>query len=307
MNPRRLELMFSALRRDDWRKSQPFSAPLQAAHATLWSEQATESEKVAAIKRWIASHQVCLFAQYAARHDLLDYIVVFEEELVAAPKATFEKAQRGRLAAQKRMYERASMGWLAIVVSRRFAEAAPDSTSRELALALLQGLTGSSSVGSGDEIALSRVYLRDDLTPSSALCWESPVNFFSAQADGRWWRDRTFPGGLAFSVNSVGHSATAALIPPNTEYNWAVKTLERTASCEVSRSDASYSAPYRLDSCLPAEFFEGPEPTTRAMYRLTTEFSQGTRRSGKNSWDAPEERADGRPFRVALSELPFEA
>ena len=31
------------------------------------------------------------------------------------------------------------------------------------------------------------------------------MNFFSSQGDGRWWRDHRFPGGMAFSVNSVGH------------------------------------------------------------------------------------------------------
>jgi hypothetical protein len=33
------------------------------------------------------------------------------------------------------------------------------------------------------------------------------VNFFSAQGDGRWWQDPRFPGGIAYSMNSVGHMA----------------------------------------------------------------------------------------------------
>jgi hypothetical protein len=36
------------------------------------------------------------------------------------------------------------------------------------------------------------------------------VNVFSVQADGRWWHDHRFPGGLAFSMNSVGHFARLA-------------------------------------------------------------------------------------------------
>jgi hypothetical protein len=35
------------------------------------------------------------------------------------------------------------------------------------------------------------------------------VNYFSAQGDGKWWRDHRIPGGMAFSMNSVGHMARA--------------------------------------------------------------------------------------------------
>jgi hypothetical protein len=37
--------------------------------------------------------------------------------------------------------------------------------------------------------------------------WKVGVNFFSAQGDGLWWRDHRFPGGIAYSMNSVGHMA----------------------------------------------------------------------------------------------------
>jgi hypothetical protein len=37
--------------------------------------------------------------------------------------------------------------------------------------------------------------------------WRVGVNYFSAQGDGRWWRDHRFPGGMAYSMNSVGHMA----------------------------------------------------------------------------------------------------
>src|SRR5205823_13856784 len=37
--------------------------------------------------------------------------------------------------------------------------------------------------------------------------WKVGVNYFSAQGDGRWWHDHRIPGGMAFSMNSVGHMA----------------------------------------------------------------------------------------------------
>ena len=37
--------------------------------------------------------------------------------------------------------------------------------------------------------------------------WKVGVNYFSAQGDVRWWRDHRIPGGMAYSMNSVGHMA----------------------------------------------------------------------------------------------------
>lgn len=43
--------------------------------------------------------------------------------------------------------------------------------------------------------------------PHELRSWKVGVNYFSAQGDGRWWHDHRIPGGISFSMNSVGHMA----------------------------------------------------------------------------------------------------
>ena len=40
--------------------------------------------------------------------------------------------------------------------------------------------------------------------------WLCGANYFCTQADKRWWQDHRIPGGMAFSVNSVGHMVKSA-------------------------------------------------------------------------------------------------
>jgi hypothetical protein len=50
--------------------------------------------------------------------------------------------------------------------------------------------------------------------------WFAGVNYFAANADGRWWRDHRIPGGLAFSTNSVGHLVKSGLLRNAKEEFW---------------------------------------------------------------------------------------
>ena len=59
-----------------------------------------------------------------------------------------------------------------------------------------------------DTIHLDDVILRIDRDERPELRkWPVGANYFAAQGDGRWWRDHRIPGGLGFSMNSVGHMA----------------------------------------------------------------------------------------------------
>lgn len=55
-----------------------------------------------------------------------------------------------------------------------------------------------------DELILE---IRDGTQVAERRQWKVGVNYFSAQGDGRWWSDHRIPGGMAFSMNSVGHMA----------------------------------------------------------------------------------------------------
>ncbi|MBL8227250.1 MAG: hypothetical protein JNL98_02180 [Bryobacterales bacterium] len=56
-----------------------------------------------------------------------------------------------------------------------------------------------------DRIALDRIYLEQPGNRRATWEWVTGVNYFSSQADKRWWQDHRIPAGMAFSVNSVGH------------------------------------------------------------------------------------------------------
>ena len=67
------------------------------------------------------------------------------------------------------------------------------------------------------ELAVDKVYhdaiwLQKPGVEGMTWQWLAGVNYFCANADGRWWQDHRIPGGLAFSVNSVGHLAKAGAI-----------------------------------------------------------------------------------------------
>jgi hypothetical protein len=56
-----------------------------------------------------------------------------------------------------------------------------------------------------DRIFLDEIWLEKPGRDATTWRWHAGVNSFRAQGDGRWWQDHLMPGGIAFSVNSVGH------------------------------------------------------------------------------------------------------
>jgi hypothetical protein len=76
--------------------------------------------------------------------------------------------------------------------------------------------------------------------------WLVGVNVFATQADGRWWRDHRIPGGLAFSMNSVGHMTflrqqrkfpALGLQVGEALVNWALPTAMRTIHVASQRPE----------------------------------------------------------------------
>jgi hypothetical protein len=63
-----------------------------------------------------------------------------------------------------------------------------------------------------DQIALETVALDVPSYKPKTLLWDAGVNYFSASADLRWWQDHRIPGGIALSVNSVGHMVKSARV-----------------------------------------------------------------------------------------------
>jgi len=90
--------------------------------------------------------------------------------------------------------------------------------------------------------------------------WNVGVNFFGAAGDGRWWQDHRIPGGIAFSMNSVGHLVKSGQI--------ATKMSELAALIEAPTEDLVAtkvdSLPKALDLAMRTIDMASETPSGRA-------------------------------------------
>lgn len=194
---------------DPWRAAHPFSASVQACHAALFSPISTRVEMADALSRWMQTEQPCLFGRMEARRNRLAWCLLTENDLERGDDHIRHRIHEDRRAWQLAALRGELHAFLIVAVSRRIACAA---IGPEL-LALTRALCGL-CLGADD----TGTILLDDLMleiRSGDSCeyrvWKVGANFFGAQGDGRWWRDHRIPGGIAFSMNSVGHMARHAV------------------------------------------------------------------------------------------------
>src|SRR5262249_37927399 len=115
------------------------------------------------------------------------------------------RIEQDRAAWKRQALNGESHGFIIVAVSQQIAMAAVDDNLLRLSRHLC-GLYLRRDVP--DEIYHNSVILRIEGNGGIEYReWKVGVNFFSAQGDGLWWRDHRFPGGIAFSMNSVGHMA----------------------------------------------------------------------------------------------------
>src|SRR6266498_3609476 len=63
-----------------------------------------------------------------------------------------------------------------------------------------------------DQIFHDELWLEKPGRDGTTWQWLAGVNYFCAQGDKRWWEDHRIPGGMAFSVNSVGHMVKSGIL-----------------------------------------------------------------------------------------------
>lgn len=195
-----LAVLIDDLVADTWRQSHPFSEELAPSHRTLLSAS-DDDARAHVLNGWLQKHQPCIFGRIAARHGLVDHCFLTHEDIEQGDTYVAAKIARSRRLWRVRSSRGDSHAFIITLVSQYVAEAEPNAAL----LALAQRLA---------ELYLSHpvnpdtVY-HDELFLEANECrsWKVGVNFFSPQADGRWWKDHRIPGGVAFSMNSVGHMA----------------------------------------------------------------------------------------------------
>jgi hypothetical protein len=220
---------------DAWRSENPFSQDMRKCHAVLFDARRTRAEKATALSQWLSEFQPCLFGRMEAKQSRLEICLLTDNDLQRSDDFIRTKIQRDRLNWRRLATAGQSHGFLIVAVSETIALARPSKTLLDLAARLCQFYVGADEP---DRIHLDELDLEiRTLNKTEWRRWSVGVNYFSAQGDGRWWRDHRMPGGIAFSMNSVGHMARARV---EQELDRNPKLLDRYA--EVPREKLVYWA-----------------------------------------------------------------
>jgi hypothetical protein len=197
-----LTALFNKLEVDPWRSQVGFSENIVDAQDALFAAS-DDSEAKLTIRDWIAHHQPCLFGRMAAKADLISFCILREEELCGDRVRLRDKIQDARSDWLALGHEGKKSGFVILAISPRLTVAIPDGTVQTIAQELCSSYLLKDIAP--DEIYLDEMFLEKPGTKRTTWKWLAGVNYFCAEGDKRWWHDHRIPGGMAFSVNSVGH------------------------------------------------------------------------------------------------------
>jgi hypothetical protein len=242
--------LLDALPEDPWRQEHPFSSDMEACQAVLFRAGASRPEMEHALNDWLAKEQPCLFGRMEAKQGRLAYCLLTENDLQRGDDHVRATIQRDRDAWRQRAVGGESHGFIIVAVSPQIATATVGPELLRLAQHLCSLYLGLDDLDKIYHDSLILAIQGDEATEYRE--WKVGVNFFSAQGDGRWWRDHRFPGGIAYSMNSVGHmarqraeemlrrnaglAAELADVPPDRLVYWALPTAMRTIGIQQPAS-----------------------------------------------------------------------
>jgi len=201
MNSEPVSVLIDDLVDDPWRLSNGFSPEVQACNDALFSA-ASDDERGRHLATWLAEHQPCLFGKMASRKDGLAFCFLTDDDLSGSDISIQRKIQRCRKSWRTAARSGQQSGFVLLALSKRIALAMPNAALKRLSLRL-------ASLYLCRPIPADKIEHDALFVEIHGFCrrWRVGVNYFSAQGDGRWWKDHRIPGGLAFSMNSVGHMA----------------------------------------------------------------------------------------------------
>ena len=216
-----ISTLLSELEADPFRRETPFDADV-ASTATLLEAATSHEESANALSAWLARFQPCFFGRIAARLGGLSYCFLSETDLMKSDEEIHDKIQTARREWRRKAFAGDSSGFVILAVSPKIAAAIPNDTVKRLAKRLCFLYIGRDQE---DEIILEDVYLRIPGKQDAEMQWKAGINYFCAQGDKRWWQDHRIPGGMAFSINSVGHLVKSFQVGRSFEEAWAKLNL----------------------------------------------------------------------------------
>ncbi|MBK8270385.1 MAG: hypothetical protein IPK83_19655 [Planctomycetes bacterium] len=202
------ELMLQ-IKPDPWRVNAKFSPELDAVNEVLW-RGIDDSTAIEEISSWLHHHQPCLFGRIAAKACQLAFCFIRESDISKGDAYVRDKIQNARLEWTREAFYGRSSGFIIMILSRGVAQALPNDTIKNLAIRLCSlYLLEDIEV---DRVFVDRLWLEVPGPAKRTWEWKVGVNYFSSQGDQRWWHDHRIPGGMAFSMNSVGHFVKSGLL-----------------------------------------------------------------------------------------------
>jgi hypothetical protein len=199
--------LFSKIQPDPWRKDVGFSKDLEETHQNLSEAGNNEEKIIEALSKWLQRYQPCLFGRLAARLNMLSYCILTEDDLRGDDETIQDTIQRARTKWTAEGFKGQKSGFILFIASPTIAYSIPNEvlmslTKQLCSLYLLEDIKQ-------DVIYTDEIFLEKPGPSQTTWKWLAGVNYFCSNADNRWWQDHRIPGGLAFSVNSVGHMARA--------------------------------------------------------------------------------------------------
>jgi hypothetical protein len=219
---------------DSRRQGQPFSPDIEECHKEIFAPGKTRSEIEASLRGWLRTspNQPCLFGRIAAGEGSISFCILTEGDVERGDAYVQEVVQRERRIWKAESLEGRKHAFIVALVSEALSKAAPDGTLQQIAERLCDLY-----LFDQNQDAKRHDVLHLMAADGRSFRWLVGVNVFAAQADGRWWRDHRIPGGLAFSMNSVGHMTfqkqqkkfpALGVQVGEALVNWALPTAMRT-------------------------------------------------------------------------------
>jgi hypothetical protein len=202
--------LLAQLRIDPWREEVGFSPEVETCQRILFDRNKTEGEWESALSAWLQKYQPCLFGRIAAKLSLISFCFLTEADLYGSDEGIREKIQAARKEWTKQGFEGRKSAFVILAISEKIARSIPDQTALLLAcqlcsLYLLQEVES-------NQICLDEIFLEIPGYERATWRWNVGSNYFCANGDRRWWQDHRIPGGMGFSMNSVGHMVKSGTV-----------------------------------------------------------------------------------------------
>lgn len=196
-----VSLLMDDLVDDPWRVTHGFTPEVQRCSDKLFCA-ASDERRGDILSEWLAQHQPCIFGKMAARKGGVEFCFLTDDDLLGSDLPVQRKILSCRRAWRETALRGERSAFVIVALSERITVALPNLAAKRLALKLAS-LYLCAQV-QPDEVKQDALFLE---AAGFRRRWRVGVNYFSSHGDGRWWKDHRIPGGMAFSMNSVGHMA----------------------------------------------------------------------------------------------------